>query len=201
MKNFSGLLILIICFIFTKNVSAQTFSIRAGLITSGSASFDYKYTMYDYDFNTNPGIHFGLIMEIPLSEIMALETGILVNSQSRELMVIDPYNVLINSSRNRTTSLMMPLAAKIFFNIGKTRIYGSTGPYLGNYIRTGLIFFITEIDYGLFFGSGIEVGKFQFGINYAHGIPKVPLTDNNEQTIKSRTFTLFAAYKLRRKNK
>ncbi len=119
--------------------------------------------------------------------------GILINSQSKKL-VAKNTNRSSDYERRSHFSMMLPISAKLFTGNGDVKHYVKAGLYGGTVTSPGFILPEFENDYGLTFGTGIEKGKIQLGISYVYGLPSIPLTASGDQSVKNRSFSIFAAY-------
>ena len=109
---------------------AQTFSIRAGLNLSNMLLKDDDDT-YSEDYQMNPGFHFGGIVEFPINDALAFETGLLLSTTGFMVKESDPSFGEMKLNTN-IYNLNIPLALKAYINAGsKARIYVNLGPYIG----------------------------------------------------------------------
>jgi len=104
--------------------------------------------------------------------------------------------------RTNLSYIDIPLAGKVMYDLNGVKIYGLLGPYLGygisgqqsgEEIVNGVT--INEVtlevswgeavgfkrfDYGLYMGAGVEINKFQIGINYSLGLANIHVNPEND---------------------
>ncbi len=166
---------------------------------------------------TLQGFHVGATMENSLSEMLFLETGLLVSLKGFKINeYIDGVVV-----RNKTDLyyLDVPVALKAKFDLGAaSKWYVTAGPVFdigvgGNYITVydwhganqtekekikwgnneGEI---NRFDVGITFGGGIEFGLWQVGVYYDLGLMNIASDTNQDNILKNRLWKVSVGYKL-----
>lgn len=218
MKNFGTLLIFAIMFTLSTESYAQTFGVKGGLNLSNMHSKDDDET-YDDNFKMNPGFHLGATAEFPITEMFSFETGLLLSTKGTK--VSDKYesnSVTYESSKGKINLfyLDIPLTSKATYDLSGTKIYGVFGPYLGiglsgkyKYEETGSTTTTQDVkwgqsssdddlkrfDYGLIFGTGVEIKTIQIGLSYGIGLANISSNFSNGMKIKNRVLEISAGYK------
>lgn len=209
-------LLLSICLTAFQSYS-QTFRLKGGVNRSNVLYENASGNLSSITDMTLQGFHVGATMENTLSEVLSLESGLLVSLKGFK---IDEYldGVVV---RNKTNLyyLDIPVALKAKFDLGKSsKWYVAAGPVLdigiaGNYVTVydwhGDSQLVKEkitwgngegeikrFDIGLTFGSGIEFGLWQIGVYYDFGLTDISPDANPENTIKNRLWKISVGYKL-----
>ncbi len=196
-------LIAILAFsIIPSAVLSQTFGIKGGLNLSNMKISDDNSSRR---FKTNPGFHIGPTAEIPISEILSFETGLILSSKGFK----SSFNLMGYESKSSFNPLYLdiPLTAKASHTLNDIRIYGLLGPYIGFGVGGKGKEKITvdgetekssekinwgsdeeddfrRMDYGLVIGVGAEYQSFLFTIAYNMGLAN--LTKDNFEGAKTR---------------
>ncbi|MGF1638484.1 MAG: porin family protein, partial [Cyclobacteriaceae bacterium] len=196
MKNVLKIFIIGIVLTMNSNVFAQTYGVRAGLNLSNVL---YKLgDVEDSRYNMNPGFHVGATVDIPLTGIFSIESGLLFSNKGykHDFEGFFGNNGTTEYRKYETTMnlyyLEIPLTAKASFDIGGAKIYGLFGPYFGIGLTSKANGKVTRgletetfrgnyswpseenggykrLDYGLAFGVGVEINALQIGVNYGLG--------------------------------
>ncbi len=215
-KTVKLVLFLSICLTAFQSYS-QTFGVKGGVNHSDVLYENASGNLSSVTNMTMQGFHVGATMENTLSEVLSLESGLLVSLKGYK---IDEYldGVVV---RNKTNLyyLDIPVALKAKFDLGKSsKWYVAAGPVFdigiaGNYVTVydwhgsgqaekdkvtwgngkGEI---NRIDIGLTFGSGIEFGLWQVGVYYDFGFTDISSDANPDNTLKNRLWKVSVGYKL-----
>jgi len=182
------LLIIVFALGMASTSFAQTFALRGGLnLANMKLEAEGEESP---DTEMSPGFHVGGIVEIPLSEVFAIETGLLLSTKGLKQEETDP-NFGTSKFVITTYNLDIPITAKAYVNAGsEIKIYFNLGTYLG-YGLSGKFKEeyngttdeddiemgsdpetddMKRFDFGLLGGAGIEFKSFQLGAAYSLGL-------------------------------
>jgi len=217
MKRISIFIVFIAICLTAFQSYSQTFGLKGGLNRSDVLYENESGKISDATNMTTQGFHVGVTMENSLSEMLSLETGLLVSLKGFK---IDEYldGVII---RNKTNLyyLDIPVALKAKFDLGKkSKWYVAAGPvfdigFAGNYVTVydwhgdsqavkekikwgnneGEI---NRFDIGITTGGGIEFGLWQVGVYYDFGLTNIASDAKPENTLKNRLWKVSVGYKL-----
>jgi hypothetical protein len=185
------LFIVAICQI-SSELHAQKFGVKAGLNLSNVYGTDDGH-VYSKDYRVNPGFHIGPIAEFPITKIISFETGLFLSTKG--YIADEEVSILDYTSKNRFYYLDIPITAKATCIIGKIKIYGNIGPYVGIGLLGKVRFKASigslsdsyekevewgdendnyrRLDYGLSLGAGVEFKQILMGISYGLGIADI----------------------------
>lgn len=216
MKNLLRLLLIVVVVLtMTRQSSAQTFGIKAGLNLSTLLAKDNDDTYTD-NYKLRPGFHIGATAELPMNEIFSFETGLLLSTKGTN----ESETRYSNESSLTLYYFDIPLTAKAYYKVGSVRIYGVFGPSLGiglsgkNKIKvsgspdeTQTIKWGTDsenddlkrLDLGLTVGAGVEINAIQIGLAYNLGLANISAYTGDGYKIKNRVLGISVAYKFIRK--
>jgi len=204
MKNLIKLLIVIVVF----TMSMQSFAQRAGIIAGLNLSNllvknDDKKLSEDYKMN--PGIHLGLVVEIPVYKFLSLETGLMITTKgfkyktSSSLADTKFYDYLFYVD--------LPITIKGTLDLKAVKLYAAVGPYLGLGVygftetkiesKSPLIKDDTStddtswgsdkdkndlkrFDMGLTFGGGIEFGAVPIFLGVSYDLGLINMSPNSD---------------------
>lgn len=135
MNNLLSLITLILLFFLPHQISAQSLALRGGLNLSNS-SLELNGQSLDQSFKLNPGFHLGTYVELPLYKMITLETGLVINTKGYRIKEVDSFDPITGSTSDfkitkNLVYLDLPLVTKVSYKIGKAKVYGSFGPYVG----------------------------------------------------------------------
>ena len=197
---------------------AQTFRIIGGLNLSNMLVKDEEDT-YSDDFKMKPGFHIGATVEFPLSNVLSLSTGLLIDTKG--FTTKEEGQDWVTKEKLNLYYLDIPIVLKAAneFDSG-VKIFGLIGPYIGvglsgkvkeeyEYQGQKETFegdvewgndvnedYLRRFDSGLTFGGGVEVKAILFGISYDLGLYNV-LPDNDYGIkMKNRVLKLSIGYRL-----
>lgn len=210
MKTFKIILFSVI-FLFSTNSFAQTtFGIRGGLNLS---DVSIKSSGIGVDMtNMKPGFHIGAILDHSFTNILAFETGLMFETKGTKIKA----STIGASTGEATTNIFymdIPMNLKAGYNFGGIGIYGLFGPYVGfalsskdkytgsfkdafgaseytNKIGNSDTDDIKGLDFGLSFGAGAEINKFQFGLGYDLGLANILPGGDSDNYMKNRVLKI-----------
>jgi hypothetical protein len=205
-----------------KEISRISYVVKGGLNLS-SMLLKSDEGKRNEGLNSKTGLHFGITAEYPVSERVALGTGILISSKGTKSSSENTYNGVIYKSNSifNLLYLEIPLTAQTYFNVGQSKIYGALGPYIGFGIGgkykgngpypggtnsyghdilwgSGTEDEFKRLDYGLTAGAGLEFRSFQIGLTYDLGFANISTFTDNGVNIKNRVLGLSIGYKFGR---
>lgn len=211
-KTAKLLLIAIVCFT-TLNSSAQTFGIRGGLNMANLWLEDWDSD--DVDKKMNIGYHVGVTVDIPLSDALSMESGLLLATKGVRITETDGGDKYIMSINNNY--LDVPIMFKYSLGVNETmKFFGELGPYVGIALsgkekyktvidgdtstETYELDFgndeenddLKRLDYGLTFGGGLDVGIVQVGLYYDLGMANLSFYEGDGA--KNRVLRLSVLY-------
>jgi len=169
-------------------VSAQRIGIKAGLML---ANAQYEYSSTSISTSNLVGLQAGLIGEIPISDKMFFNSGLLFSQKGTKLSIMGieadfPVNYL-----------EIPLNLAYKHDLETAKIFAQVGPYIGIGLSAKMkaageeetIEFGSEfdemkpVDLGLNVGAGIEINKVQLGVNYGLGFTN--LSNDPDEVMKN----------------
>lgn len=208
MKRLSTLLIITLALGISSISYAQSFGVQAGFNLSNMLAKNDLVKSSDY--NLAPGFHFGGVAEMPITEMFSVEGKLLFSTKG--------FNYKTSSSNVKVNCFLfyteIPIMAKANFEIGNVGVFGLLGPYMGIGL-TGRVKQVVgsdketetikwgsngdeddfkRFDFGMAIGGGVEVGVFQFGINYNLGLANISAYTDNGTKYKNRTLSFFAVF-------
>ena len=182
--------LLLICFlsIISLSVNAQRLGIKAGI---SLAKANYEYTGTSISTSNLVGFQGGLIGEIPISEDLFLNSGVLFIQKGTK------FSLMGLNVKFPINSIEIPLNLAYKYDMGGLKLFGQIGPYLGVGLSAKMegggeletIDFGSEIDQmkridiGANFGGGIEINKVQLGISYGLGLTN--LSNDSDESLKN----------------
>jgi hypothetical protein len=154
----------------------------------------------------NEAFHLGIIVEIPLTDLLLLEPGVVGSIKGFRLRYDDSIDPI--TERIYLAYADIPVNLKLRIPLGLVRPYVEAGPYIGVgiYGRTWETYGnddeseeiewggepgqIKRPDFGLNFGAGIELGRVIIGASYGLGL--VDISNIESGSLKHRVirFTL-----------
>jgi hypothetical protein len=204
MKKFIQLITWAIVLGHSMSSSAQQVSILGGLSLSNMAARD-KDEVYSEELKMNPGFHLGAQLSFPVSKQLSIETGLVANTRGYRTSFEDNYFEDNFKARVNATLyyLDLPIIGKFTADLGKIKLQGYAGPYIGlglsGKIKSKITFNgetehherkvqwgsepyiddLKRLDYGLNFGIGCSFESYQLAIMYGMGLANVsPYTEN-----------------------
>lgn len=199
---------------------SQDIRIKAGLNLSNVSISD----PYSFGLTTkmNPGMHLGASIDIPLSKLFSIESGVIFNTKGYRMDETYGAGFSLESFKAKVHLLYVdvPLLAKATVDLGKVRLFGTLGPYLGvglvgayrisvssfGYTETDedIVSFSDEnlkrLDYGASAGLGVELKAFSLGVIYNYGLANI--SEDAFSTLKNRVLSVSLGYRFgSKKNK
>jgi len=176
--------------------NAQKIGIKAGL---SLANAQYEYTESSISTSNLIGVQVGLIGEMPISNEIYLNSGILFSQKGTKLSIL---GVEVDFPINY---LEIPLNLAYKYDLGSAKIFAQAGPSLGYGLSAKMkgggdeetIDFGTEtdqmkrLDFGVNFAAGLEIKVVQFGINYGLGLTN--LSNDPDELMKNGVLTISIA--------
>ena len=193
MRQYKIIAFSIVFIIITKICFAQEISIRGG--------FNLSQFWWEYEdvvgtpegTMQNPGFNIGPVLDLHISKVFSVETGILYTSKGYRSSV--ELNGALIEGKENLYYLDVPVLFKITVPVKKVGIFVMAGPYIGealygkdknvstfNSVRDeweGNIKWGNEpyeydrFDYGLKFGAGLQYYKWQIGACYEFGLKNI----------------------------
>jgi hypothetical protein len=223
MKIFNKVLIAMSVLTITTNLYSQRMTVKGGLNLS---TFGYTYFEGEEEsLKMNPGINLGVTAEFKIAKPLAIETGLIFSTKG--IKMVQEYSGMGGTykmtGKFNLYYIDVPLNLKGSFNIGKVKVYGTAGPYLGvglfgssKYKLTyngetesdrDIFHFknsggIKRLDYGLNAGMGVEIKAIQIGVNYGYGLQnlnEVEERSNSEYKLTNKVLSFTVGYKFGKK--
>jgi hypothetical protein len=217
MKNRAKFLLVIMISLFGYKSFAQTIGIKGGLNLSNMIMKDDNGT-YSDEFKMNPGFHIGIIMDIPFSNIISLETGLLLDTKGAKEK--DDYNGVASTWKMNLYYLDIPVTFKALHELNSNvKLYGVIGPYIGIGL-SGKMKSVVEyqgnketdeediewgndenedmlkrFDFGITFGGGVEISTFLIGISYDLGLANISTYTDYGSKINNRVLKFSFGYR------
>jgi opacity protein-like surface antigen len=217
MKNLTKISIILLISMLGLKANAQTFGLKAGLNLSNMLDKDDDDT-YSNDYKMNPGFHLGATVDVPLSNFLSFESGLLFTTKGTksetEIMGAD------FKARVILSYLEIPLTIKATHDLGGgLKMYGAVGPYVGVGIGgkvKGTIEYqgetetneeeikwggdededdLKRLDVGLTFGGGVEINSIMVGISYDLGLSNISAYQDEGTTGKNRVLKFSVGYR------
>jgi hypothetical protein len=223
MKLVYKLFILVVALALSTSTYAQFQikpGIRAGLNLTKMMDKDADEIWSD-DYTLKPGFQIGPIVEIKLTKLLAVETGLLLSTKGYKYSDTESYGG-VSYKYSGTASLVYldwPITAKANFQLGKITLYGALGPYIGvglsgkyKYKTTGGgstqsdsepvkwgsdpdVDHLKRPEVGLYAGAGVEMMNLQFGLSYQLGVNNILADTENAAKAANRVLAFTVAYK------
>lgn len=214
MNVFKKIVFVVLLIVGCKFCFAQEISLRGGFNLS-----KFRYKAVEDVFNKdrakfNTGFSAGPIFEIPIKNMFSLETGILFNTKGNKLAGRS------SAEKRIIHYLDVPVLLKASLPVRKTKIFGMAGMYAGSALYGTHINKYEEtpalnreyiiqwgnkpgeydrLDYGLKFGAGIKVLRYQIGASYEMGLKNI--ANGYPYKIRNRVIEFYLAYQLLKFNK
>ena len=193
---------------------AQEISIRGGFNLSQYSQKAKDFDLYKEGTKLNPGFNFGSIIELPITNIFSLETGILFTSKGYKYYEV--FNEVIFRRRENLYYLDIPVLCKVTVPVKKVGMFAMAGPYIGEALfgihkeettensvtdkREETILWgdkhyeYDRFDYGLIFGAGLRYVKWQVGASYKLGLKNI--RNSGPLEIRNRIIELYISYSI-----
>ncbi len=197
--------------------SVVQFGVKAGLNLSNMLDKDDVYT-YSDDYKMKPGFHVGATVNIPLTDLLSFETGLIFDTKGYKITeTIYETDTTVGIEARATANICyldIPLTIRASYDLGNDLIlFGAFGSYLGigltgKYkVKFSYLNQTAEeeekiawgdgakrLDFGLTFGGGIEISVFQIGVSYDLGLTSIAYETDGGYIAKNRVLRLSFAY-------
>ena len=217
MKKISKFIILLLICLAAFQSYSQTFGLKGGVNRSDVLFENESGPISKVTDMTLQGFHVGATMENSISEVLYLESGLLVSLKG--FKVDELLDGVTGRNKTYLYYLDIPIALKAKFNMGKTsKWYIAAGPvfdigFAGNYVtvydwhgdgqatKEKIKWGNNEGEYnrfdvGITFGGGMEFGLWQVGVYYDFGLANIASDAKPENTLKNRVWKASVGYKL-----
>ncbi|MCA0363066.1 MAG: PorT family protein [Bacteroidetes bacterium] len=213
-------------FILMLLLSSLTFGQKIGVRLGASlADISYKSDGEDYnsDLKTRVGFHAGVFGEMPLSDNLAFELGLILNQKGYRLSESDSEDGYDYSYSGSASVIYadIPLNIKYYHELDNDlSVFGTFGPYVGAGILGKTKFKYTSngksdsdsekivfgndddsdfkrLDYGLGVGVGIAKENLQLGINYNFGLANIAPGGDADNKFSNRVLGISLNYFLK----
>lgn len=189
---------------------AQTFGIKAGVNLANQTAKDDDDS-YDDDYKSKIGFNVGVTLDIPISDVVSFETGLIASSKGSKVE---------GTGFEAKTNLLyvdIPLTAKFSFEINRdSKFYIAAGPYVGIGLSgksTSKVDGLDEqeedikwgsdeaeddlkrLDYGAQINIGAEFSGFQIGAGYGLGLANIAPSDANGFKATNRVISVTVGYR------
>ena len=217
MKKISKFIILLLICLTAFQSYSQTFGLKGGVNRSDVLFENESGPISKVTNMTMQGFHVGATMENTLSEVLSLESGLLVSLKG--FKIDEHQDGVVVRNKTNLYYLDIPVALKAKFDLGKSsKWYVAAGPVFdigvaGNYVTVydwhgagqaekekitwgngeGEI---NRFDVGITFGGGMEFGLWQVGVYYDLGLTNIASDAKPENTLKNRVWKVSVGYKL-----
>ncbi|HDP74446.1 MAG TPA: PorT family protein [Bacteroidales bacterium] len=214
MKNFLKLFAVILVLSMATESFAQNFGVKAGLNLSNMVIENCLE-----DLKMNLGFNLGVTAEIPINDMFAFETGLMLNTKG--FRISEEGEILGETMGSKVKIniyyLDIPLTTKVDFDAGGAKAFVIAGPYVGFALsgkaktevsdageterHTQSIEFGSDddqakrLDYGLLIGAGAEFGQISVGANYGLGLASMSNYSDNGDKESHRVISISVGYK------
>ena len=199
---------------------AQTGRIRGGLNLVDQLQKDDDDSYNDIT-KINAGFHLGFSYDLPISDVLSIEPGLMVNT--RGFRVKTEINSSVNViQRFNAIYIDLPVYLKYTKALNNSSsFYAAGGAYLGVGMG-GRVTVLVEtdgdkenegsvaidwgndedldtfkaLDAGLSLGAGFQFAEFGIGTYYDLGLANISVSDENGTTIRNRVFRLSLTYSI-----
>ncbi|MDQ3049886.1 MAG: PorT family protein [Bacteroidota bacterium] len=204
--------------------TAQTFSIKAGLTFANLHSeSDGPDSLFDQKLKH--GYQLGAMAEFPLSERLAIETGLIFSTKGYRIKedIESGFGPSYEyKGRLELLYVEVPIQLTGTCKVGKLNFFGTFGPYLGYGIYGRFkdeftIFgetettsddvkwgndktedFIKRLDYGLTAGAGVDLNKFRIGLSYSYGLANISSFTDGNTKVQNRVIGIAVSYRFKK---
>ena len=223
MRQYKIIVFFIMYFLSNNICFAQEISIRGG--------FNLSQFWMEYEdvigipegMIQNPGFNIGPVLDLTISKIFSVETGILYTTKGYKSSV-ESGGALFEGRKN-LYYLDVPVLFKITVPVKKIGIFAMAGPYIGEalYGKEKLVTTYNSVtdkwegnilwgdepdeydrfDYGLKFGTGVRYAKWQMGACYELGLKNFSNLHRAPylSTIKNRVMEFYISYAILKNTK
>lgn len=197
---------------------AQEISLRGGFNLSQFRDEDSD-VIYEPGAKLKPGFNVGAMLDLPIKNMISLETGVLLNSKGNKIEGSELSSIMDYRGSVNLLYLDIPVLLKMTVPVKKVNVLAMAGPYFGQalfgkYKSEGMIGSVHRnwennikwgdeyyrFDYGAKIGLGFQFNKYQIGTSYEYGLKNIsnikPLTDR-----RNRVLELYVSYSIIKFNK
>jgi outer membrane protein W len=217
MKVLMKIGVVAVVMLLSLQASAQTFGIRGGLNLSTVLDKDDD-EKYSTEYTMKTGFHGGLTFQYDFSDVVALETGLLLESKGL-LFKQDVLGVTVKAKYN-PLYIDLPITIKAAYAFDDNfKMFGAIGPYIGLGVGGKIILEsslggdkeiektdiewgsnefeddLQRFDAGLTFGAGVEFGRIQIGVFYDLGLVNISSYKDEGTTVKNRALKISMGYR------
>jgi len=216
MKTLMKLIIVAVMLSITSATYSQSIAVKAGLNLATMRERDDNST-YSNNFTLNPGFHVGANVEFTIYKILSLETGLFFLTKGYKsdysLEILD--NTYHFKHKTNLYYIDLPITLKLTFVIGKVKIFGSFGEYLGlglfgnnktdspvlDDTNTDISWGsgdkddLRRFDFGMTFNAGVEFYSIIIGACYDHGFANISAHSVSGYNIKNRVLGISVGYR------
>ncbi len=217
MKNCTKFSMILLISLFSLQTNAQTFGLKAGLNLSNMLEKDDDDT-YSNDYKMNPGFHIGGTVDVPISDILSFESGLLLTTKGFKYEE-EVMGISVKTKAN-LYYLDIPLTLKASHELSEgLKIFGAVGPYVGiglsGKIKATAEYLgveeteeedvkwgsdeenddIKRLDMGLTFGGGVEINAIMLGISYDLGLANISPYQEDGATSKNKVLKFSIGYR------
>lgn len=199
MKIFSAGCIILFLIFMNVHTFAQKYGLQGGVNISDMIIENNETTL---GTDKQVGFNIGITIDFNISKLTELEVGIIHESRGAK---IEDVGIIM-------TYMDVPLLLKVGPTIGRVKIYGAAGPYVGtglsgffdstfegkqytNWFGWGKDAFLRRLDYGAKFGVGIQDVHLNLGVYYSLGIANISAVRNEGVIIQNRGISICAGYR------
>lgn len=213
MKNNIRYLLFAAILFMTTLVNAQTIGIRAGLNMPRVAVKIFGQDKSD-NLETKLGFHVGLSLQIPVSPMFKLETGLLLSTKGYKESETHPDFNYVETFNPYYIEL--PILLRTGIDLGGPNLIIQAGPYIAMGVGGSFSQEFTEMgqteketmdiewgsengevsqfDFGISMGAGLEFNNFQVLITYGLGLANLGNNAPDDSYIKNRVLGLSLGY-------
>jgi len=213
----------IICSPIFLSAQSPSFNVKGGLNLS-NMSFDGP-AIGSNSTSIAPGFHVGAFVELPFSNKLSLETGLLLQSKGykspftsfffdEEIMDTVSFG---GDQQTRLLYLDIPILLKSRFDLGGANLIVAAGPYFGFALSGTRLFEYTfegdfyeeeqviefgdngeynSVDYGLMGTVGIEFSNVFLSASYAYGLANIATFEPDVNTIRHQNIMVSLGFRL-----
>lgn len=224
MKNLKTIIVATVFAMSTGAYAQVSFGIKAGLnLSDMNGRID---GIKDSDTKTKPGFNIGGLVDYSFTDVLGLETGLILDSKGYEYRFDNNGDFSSSAEYGKLVTNVMyldiPINLKAQFDVGKTRVFGLFGPYIGIALsgkikakgdlksdleQLGIeteesIEFggsetndnLKRFDFGLMLGAGVGIKAFEISTGYDFGLVNILPGGDSDNYIKNGLFKLSLAY-------
>ena len=172
------------------------------------------------DFKTKVGFHVGATVDIPLSKLLSIETGLLFSRKGTQVEETDSFlgSTITFKTEVITSYIDLPISLKVNIPVGTPIIFISFGPYIG-YGLSGKATteftvngqtekdediidwgsdpdadFLKRFDFGIVPAAGIEFKSFSLSFSYWLGLTNISAYTEDGASIKNQNMQISLGY-------